>query len=74
MLLFFGAHTLAYNLIQIPEAELTLIALSPAIFFVAMSAVFRGYFTGQQDMKPTSVSQTLEQFLNCVLSNFANLT
>lgn len=42
--------------------------LAPAIVFVAMSAVFRGYFSGQQNMKPTSVTQVLEQFLNCVLS------
>ena len=30
--------------LQIPEAEMTLVALSPAIFFVAISSVMRGYF------------------------------
>lgn len=42
--------------------------LAPAIVFVSISAVLKGYFAGQQNMKPTSVAQTLEQFLNCVLS------
>ena len=42
--------------------------LAPAIAFVAASATFRGYFAGLNDMKPTSYSQIIEQFLNCVLS------
>lgn len=37
-------------------------ALSPAIFFVAISAVIRGYFNGMYNMKATSNSQMLEQF------------
>lgn len=37
-------------------------ALSPAIFFVAVSAVIRGYFNGMYNMKATSNSQMLEQF------------
>lgn len=51
-----------------PDVAYVMKVLSPAIVFVVMSAVLRGYFSGQQNMKPTSVSQTLEQFLNCVLS------
>ena len=68
MLLFFGAHTLAYNLIQIPEAELTLIALSPAIFFVSISSVFRGYFNGRRSLKTTARAQTLEQIFKTTLT------
>lgn len=37
-------------------------ALSPAVFFVAVSAVIRGYFNGMYNMKATSNSQMLEQF------------
>lgn len=66
--LFLGADFIATNILNVPDVAYVMKVLSPAIFFVAMSAVFRGYFTGQQDMKPTSVSQTLEQFLNCVLT------
>lgn len=68
MLLFFGAHTIAYNWIQIPEAELTLIALSPAIFFVSISSVFRGYFNGRRTLKITARAQTLEQIFKTVLT------
>ena len=66
--LFLGADFIATNILNVPDVAYVMKVLSPAILFVAMSAVFRGYFTGQQDMKPTSVSQTLEQFLNCVLT------
>ena len=66
--LFFGADLIANNILNVPDVAYVMKVLSPAIVFVAMSAVYRGYFSGQQDMKPTSVSQTLEQFLNCVLS------
>ena len=68
MLLFFGAHTIAYNWIQIPEAELTLVALSPAIFFVSISSVFRGYFNGRRSLKTTARAQTLEQIFKTVLT------
>ena len=68
MLLFFGAHTIAYNWIQIPEAELTLVALSPAIFFVSISSVFRGYFNGRRTLKITARAQTLEQIFKTILT------
>ena len=68
MALFFGAHILAYNWIQIPEAELTLVALSPAIFFVSISSVFRGYFNGRKSLKTTARAQTLEQISKTILT------
>lgn len=68
MLLFFGAKTIATNWLQIPEAEMTLVALSPAIFFVAISSVMRGYFNGRQHMKTSARSQTLEQIFKTVLT------
>ena len=68
MLLFFGAHTIAYDWIQIPESELTLVALSPAIFFVSISSVMRGYFNGRRTLKTTARAQTLEQVFKTVLT------
>ena len=61
LLLFTGAHYIANAWINIPEAELTLVALSPAIFFVSVISVFRGYFNAKQKMKTTARSQTIEQ-------------
>ena len=66
--LYLGSDFIANNILNVPDVAYVMKVLSPAIVFVAMSAVLRGYFSGQQNMKPTSVSQTLEQFLNCVLS------
>ncbi len=68
LLLFFGAGYIANYWLQIPESEMTLVALSPAIFFVAISSVMRGYFNGRQSMKITARSQSLEQIFKTVLT------
>lgn len=68
MLLFFGAHYIANTWLAIPEAELTLVALSPAIFFVAIISVFRGYFNGRENMKATANSQTIEQLFKTIFT------
>ena len=66
--LFFGANIIANYWLQIPEAEMTLVALSPAIFFVATSSVMRGYFNGRKSLKTTARAQTLEQIFKTVLT------
>lgn len=66
--LYFGSDFIATHILNVPDTRYVMKVLAPAIVFVSISAVLRGYFAGQQNMKPTSVSQTLEQFLNCVLS------
>lgn len=68
LLLFFAAGPIATLVFNVPDVKYVMQVLAPAIVFVAASAVFRGYFAGQNDMKPTSASQILEQFFNCVLS------
>ncbi|MBR3002221.1 MAG: polysaccharide biosynthesis protein [Clostridia bacterium] len=68
LLLFVGAGVIAKDWLQIPEAEMTLVALSPAIFFVAIASVMRGYFNGRQSMKTTARSQTLEQIFKTLLT------
>ena len=68
MLLFFGAHYIANVWLAIPEAELTLVALSPAIFFVAIVCVFRGFFNGRGNMKAMANSQTIEQLFKTLFT------
>ena len=68
LLLFFGAGYISKYWLQIPESEMTLVALSPAIFFVAISSVMRGYFNGRQSMRVTARSQSLEQVFKTVLT------
>ncbi len=67
-LLFFGADFLAATIYNVPDTSYVMRVLAPAIGFVSISAVLRGYFAGLNDMKPTSFSQIFEQILNCVLS------
>lgn len=60
-ILFFGARAIADKMGN-SDVEGIMVALSPAIFFVAISAVVRGYFNGMYNMKVSSHSQIIEQF------------
>lgn len=59
---------IANVILQIPESELTLVALSPAIFFVTIASVMRGYFNGRDRISVTAKAQTLEQIFKTVLT------
>ncbi|HHY37523.1 MAG TPA: polysaccharide biosynthesis protein [Clostridia bacterium] len=61
--LFLSARYVAETVSKDPRAYYPLLAISPAIFFVAVMSAFRGFFQGQQDMVPTAISQVLEQIL-----------
>lgn len=45
------------------QARLPYLFLSPAILFVSIISCFRGYFQGLMDMKPTAISQVIEQVI-----------
>lgn len=49
------------NALGIPEASLTIKAIAPSLFFVAMLSAYRGYFQGMHRMAPTAWSQLIEQ-------------
>ena len=68
LILFLGAKVIATSLLQIPEAEYTLMALSPSIFFVSIASVIRGYFNGTQKMSATANSQTFEQLFKTIFT------
>lgn len=68
MILFFGAGYISNVILEIPESELTLVALSPAIFFVTIASVLRGYFNGRDRISATARAQTLEQVFKTVLT------
>ncbi|HHU18108.1 MAG TPA: polysaccharide biosynthesis protein [Clostridiales bacterium] len=57
---FFGAE-LIVTLLKNPGAYYAMITIAPALLFVPIMAVFRGYFQGLQQMEPTAVSQLVEQ-------------
>lgn len=68
ILLFITADAIATKILNVPDIKYVLMVLAPAIVFVSSSSVLRGYFAGLGSMKSTSISQTLEQFFNCVLT------
>lgn len=57
---FFGAEPIV-NALKNPGAYYAMISIAPALLFVPIMAVFRGYFQGLQQMEPTAVSQLVEQ-------------
>lgn len=65
---FLGAEIIAEKWLQIPEAEYSLVALSPSIFFVTLISVIRGYFNGRNNVKVTANSQTIEQLFKMVFT------
>ncbi|MEG1204750.1 MAG: polysaccharide biosynthesis protein [Clostridia bacterium] len=68
LILFFGAGFISTNILANPGVKYTLMALAPAIIFVAMSATLRGYFVGMQNMMEYSKAQVLEQIINSIFS------
>nr|WP_263325605.1 stage V sporulation protein B [Neobacillus sp. Marseille-Q6967] len=44
-----------------------LVAIAPVIPVIAISSVLRGYFQGRQNMRPSAVSQVIEQLMRITL-------
>ncbi len=59
---------IAEEWIQIPEARLSLLALSPAIFFVSITSVIKGYFNGRENLNIGANSQTIEQIFRTIIT------
>lgn len=53
--------------VGLPETEIALKALIPALVLIPIMAAYRGYFQGMQNMKPTAVSQIIEQLFRVVV-------
>ncbi|RKD20917.1 stage V sporulation protein B [Caminicella sporogenes DSM 14501] len=66
-ILFFGAGFYSKVIIKNPKAYYSTLAIAPALFFVPIMSAFRGYFQGLQNMKPTAISQIIEQMGRVVL-------
>ena len=65
--LYLGAGWLVdSNIIRDSRAYYSIVALSPAVFFVTFLSSFRGYLQGWQIMTPTAVSEIVEQLLRVI--------
>jgi len=65
--IYFWARPFADSILKNPGAYLAIKAISPAVFFVALMSVFRGYFQGHQNMYPTGISEVVEALGKLIL-------
>lgn len=68
LLLYYGAGYFVQGILKDQRAYYPLVSISPAIFLVTVMSAFRGFFQGQQEMKPTALSQVIEQVGRVVLA------
>lgn len=59
-LCYLAADWITSHLLTDKRVFTTFLVMSPIILLVSVSAVFRGYFQGRQNMIPTALSQTTE--------------
>lgn len=61
------APLLSTTLFTDPRTYYPLVAIAPVIPVIAVSSVLRGYFQGRQNMRPSAISQILEQLVRITL-------
>ncbi len=65
-LVYQTANFASQSILQEPRAYYAIIAISPAVFLSSLASVYRGYFQGFQEMRPTAYSQVIEQLARVV--------
>lgn len=58
---------LSETLFTDPRTQWPLLAIAPIVPIVAVSSVLRGYFQGRQNMRPSAISQVIEQLVRITL-------
>ncbi|MGG1555721.1 stage V sporulation protein B [Paenibacillus ferrarius] len=67
LLCLFGASWITSHLLTDDRVYYTFLCMSPLIPIIGISAVYRGYFQGRQNMIPTATSQTTETLIRIVM-------
>ena len=62
IVMFFGAGAIA-SAYKNPGAEASMKAISVALLFTPVVASMRGYYQGRQNMKPTGMTEVIEQMM-----------
>ena len=62
------AKEIATLYLKIPEAELSIIAIAPSIFFTSIISVFKGHFGGRENLKVTAKAQSIDQVTKTVMT------
>lgn len=66
-ILYFGAELIVKSAGNDMEAVMSVKAIAPALLFIPLMSVFRGFFQGLQDLKPYAFSQMIEQLFRVIL-------
>ncbi len=64
--MFIGARFYVES-VQNTRAFYSVLAIAPAVFFVAIMSVYRGYYQGISNMYPTAISQVIEALSKLLL-------
>lgn len=65
VIFFFFAQNFS-EFINMPKAAFAMKLLAPALIVVPVMAAFRGFYQGRQNMRPTALSQVVEQFFRMI--------
>lgn len=65
-ILFFGAGFFARR-INMEASAMSIMALAPCLFFVAVMSAYRGFFQGMKNMLPTAISEVIESVCKLVV-------
>ena len=66
MLIAFNADFLAQGILKDQRTLYSIIIFTPAIFFISLSAVLKGYFFGLQNVNPPAIIDVLEKLIRLV--------
>lgn len=66
LIMYLGAGAIA-NAYRNPGAEASMKAISLALLFTPLVASMRGYYQGRQDMKPTGITEVIEQMIRVIV-------
>lgn len=66
VLMLASAGFYSHKIVETPAAFLSIVCLSPAVFFCCMMSSRRGYYEGLKNMVPTAVSQMIEALFKLV--------
>ena len=67
LLMALGCRWLASSVMMQPDAWFAILCLAPCCLLICIMSTYRGFFQGQEDMRPTSVSQVLEAFVKLIV-------
>jgi len=62
------------NLQQVEEIHICYLILAPSIILIGASSVYKGYFQGVKDFKPSAISNVIEQFCKLILGLVLSLS